>query len=290
MRNKESKNAIKSAEDINKPKKNIFKTIFKWWVLFWILMIIVVIVIGCIKTSNENANFTVLIIHMLVASGMLGIGSLVINVIMLIDMFKKAKAYNRYLEENKIDEQAEETAFKTYINHTRYNQDATAFRAVSMWLRAINNSPKNKSSYINLFLIILFFCCCISFIILSACGLITIALICLGLGFAIILTLLLIHLVHKKVSTNNKNIDFNAPAQLATVKSCVISDESTYTSGSHYSTQTNRILSTTYLVYLDVDGKEKRAYSKNYYNKGDKVYVYPNKKLKNMVIITDKDN
>lgn len=35
---------------------------------------------------------------------------------MLVDFVRQAKAYNQYLEDNNIDERAEEEAFKAYYN------------------------------------------------------------------------------------------------------------------------------------------------------------------------------
>ena len=208
---------------------------------------------------------------------------------MLVKLVKDAKAYNKYLEDNNIDERAEEEAFKTYINNTNHNQEATAFRELSMWLRANKNAPKEKSvrSYVNLVLVILFGCCLIAFVPLLCSGQTFAGLIVWGTAFAIIFILLIIHLVHKKISTNRKNIDRNVPSKLGTVISCTISDESSYGSGKTYHLKTNRILSTTYLIHLDVAGETKKAYSKTFYNKGEKVYVFQNKKLKDMVIIEE---
>ncbi len=217
-------------------------------------------------------------------------GSLAVGIIMLIKMFREAKKYNKYLEDNNIDESAEEEAFKQYINSTRHNIEATSFRSLSLWLRACKDAPKDKSksSWFNLFVIILFLICCLGFIVLGGIGLFPYALGCLGLGFSCIFFLLIKHLVHKKISTSRKNIDMDSPSMLATVISSVISDESSFSTGGRRRTQTTRILSTTYLVYLDVAGEQKKAYSKTFYNKGTKVYVRANKKLKDMVVIDER--
>lgn len=216
-------------------------------------------------------------------------GNFGIVVATFVKLVIDAKAYNRYLEENNVDEREEEEAFKTYINNTAHNQEATAFRDVSMFLRANKNAPKEKGvrSYANLVLVILFLCCLPTFVVLLCAGQRNAGLVVLGAAFGIILVLLTIALVHKKISTNRKNIDRSCPPKTATVISSMISDESTFGSGRRYNLRTNRILSTTYLIYLDVDGETKKAYSKTYYNKGEKVCVYRNKKLKDVVIIKE---
>lgn len=217
------------------------------------------------------------------------LGNLAIVIARFVKLVKEAKAYNKYLEENNVDEREEEEAFKAYINSTSHNQEETAFRSLTLWLRANKNAPKDKSvrSYVNLVLVILFLCCLPTFIVLLNAGQKVAGLSVLGAAFALILALLIINLIHKKISTNKNNIDRSVPAKRATVISCIISDETSYGFGRRYYQKTNRILSTTYLVHLDVDGETKQAYSKTFYNKGETVWVYQNKKLKDVVIIEE---
>ncbi len=215
-------------------------------------------------------------------------GALVVNIIMLVNMVKAAKKYNQYLVDNHIDESAEEAAFIDYINSTHHNIDAASFRSLSLWLRSMKNTPKDTSfrAKFNLFVVILFLVCIVGFPICLGINL-YLGMACIGLGFACILLLLIVHLAHKGIASNRKNIDINTAPQRGTVTACHISDESTFSTGGRRATQTTRILSTTYLVYLDVDGTTKKAYSKQYYNAGDQVYVRQNKKLKDMVIIDE---
>ncbi len=270
-----------------KPKKNTFKKL-KNVLRVWFFICIAIIIFGIVFGPNKNdgkhyVNFAVIFIGM----AMLTVGCLIIAIAMLVELIKDAKAYNKYLEENNIDEREEEEAFKTYINNTNHNQEATAFRALSMWLRVNKYAPKEKGvrSYVNLVLLILFACCSLTFVPLLCAGQIVAGLSILGSAFTLLFALLIINWVHKKISTNSKNIDHNVPSKLATVISCTLCDEGMYSSGQIYSARTNRILFTTYLIALDVDGELKKAYSKTYYNKGEKVNVYQNKKLKDIVII-----
>ncbi len=216
------------------------------------------------------------------------VGSLVVNIIMLVNLVKAAKKYNQYLEDNHIDESAEEAAFIDYINHTRHNIDAASFRSLSLWLRSMKNTPKDTSfrAKFNLFVIILFLACIVGFPVCLGINL-YLGMACLGLGFSCILLLLIVHLTHKRIASNHKNIDLSTAPLRGTVTACHISDESTFSTGGRRATQTTRILATTYLVYLDVDGVPKKAYSKTYYNNGTQVYVRQNKKLKDMVIIDE---
>lgn len=259
----------------------------------WSLITVAMIVIGIVSGPNyDDGKMYVNLPLVLIGIALLIVGDFAIVIAMMVQLVKDAKAYNKYLEDNNIDERAEEEAFKTYINNTNHNQRETAFRSLSLWLRANKNAPKEKSvrSYVNLVLVILFGCCLVAFVPLLCTGQTLAGLIVWGAAFAIIFILLIIHLVHKRISTNRKNIDYNVPTQPATVISCTISDESSYGFGSrNYYHQTNRILSTTYLIHLDVAGETKKAYSKIYYNKGEKLYVYQNKKLKDMVIIRESE-
>ena len=266
------------------------KTLKRFSVI-WNIVSIATMILGFVTGPDKNdGKVYVNLPLVLIGIGMCIIGNFIIAITMLVTVVKEAKAYNQYLEENEIDEKEEEAAFKTYINNTTHNQEATSFRELSMWLRAMKNAPKEKSvrSYVNLVLVILFAGCCLTFVPLLCAGQMIAGLAVFGAAFACIFLLLIIHLVHKKISNNPRNIDQNLAPQCATVQSCTISDESSYGWGSkNYYHQTNRILSTTYLICLDVNGEQKKAYSKTFYNKGEKVYVYQNKKLKDMVIIKE---
>ncbi len=92
-----------------------------------------------------------------------------------------------------------------------------------------------------------------------------------------------VHVIHKRLSSASWNID-RSRREKATVLACMISDESSYSYGVGYNGKTTRILGTTYLVYLDLNGEIKRAYVRKYYNKGETVYEFRNKKLKDMVV------
>ena len=258
--------------------------------LFWSLISLAVLIAGLVfGPDKHDGKVYVNLPVVLTGIAMLVVGDLIITIAMFVSFVKAVKAYNRYLTENNIDERAEEEAFKNYINQTRHNQEAMAFRTFSLWLRANQNAPKDKSfrSYFNLVLVILFLCCLVAFMPLMAWHLVA-GLSTLGTAFGIIILLLIINVTHDKMAANRKNIDYNLPTQIATVISCSINSESSYGFGSdYYGHQTNRILSTTYLIHLDVAGETKKAYSKTYYNKGEKVEVYQNRKLKDAVIIKE---
>ena len=269
-----------------KTKKDPYRRALRLWSLISVVVLVVGLATG---PQRHDGHVYVNLPVVLTGMAMLVVGDLIITIAMFVSFIKAVKAYNRYLTENNIDERAEEEAFKDYINHTRHNQEATAFRAFSLWLRANQNAPKDKSfrSYFNLVMIILFLGCLVAFGPLMACGL-AVGLSVLGAAFGIIILLLIINVTHDKRAANRKNIDYNVPTQMATVISCSINSESSYGFGSdYYGHQTNRILSTTYLIHLDVAGETKKAYSKTYYNKGEKVEVYQNRKLKDAVIIKE---
>lgn len=271
------------------PKNN--KSVLKKVQIALTVVSVAVIILGIVFGPNHNdGKVYVNLPIVLTGIAMCILGNLAIVIAMFVKLIKDAKAYNKYLEENNVDEREEEEAFKAYINSTNHNQEATAFRSLTMWMRANKNAPKDKSvrSYVNLVLVILFLCCLVAFLVVMGINLIA-GLSVLGAAFAIIILLLIINIAHKKISTNKKNIDRSVPAKRATVISCIISDETSYGSGRNYYHQTNRILSTTYLVHLDVDGETKKAYSKIFYNKGETVHVYQNKKLKDVVIIADEE-
>lgn len=274
----------------NDKRIKIYRKVLRWWCIICSILLVLV----CISISIVPESVSYILIF-----GVFGLyagGGLLISFLLLISMIKEikymikeAKKYNQYLEDNCIDEAAEEEAFKAYINSTNLNMDSVNFRELSLWLRNIKNSPKDKSksAWFNLFIIILFLVCLVGFVVFAAIGLLAYAIGSLGLGFACIFLLLIIHLAHKRISTNKKNINKHEPSQPATVIATVICDETTFASGNRPWRKTTRILSTTYLVYLDVAGVQKKAYSKKFYNKGTKVYVYKNKKLKDMVIIDE---
>lgn len=264
-----------------------YQKLLRWWIIISILVIIIGLAFAFPAQADGRHLVNLPIVLIGIAS--ISIGSPIIAIMMLVAFIRQAKAYNKYLEDNNIDERAEEEAFKAYINNTRHNQEATAFRALSLWLRANKNAPKPQGirPWVNLVLLIIFGLCALTFMPLLCAGQMVAGLALFATAFAMIFLLLIIALVHKKIAANPKNIDYNVPSQPATVKSCSISSESSVGSGAHYHLQTNRILSTTYLICLDVGGEEKQAYSKTYYNKGETVRVHQNRKLKNMVIIEE---
>lgn len=267
----------------NSKKRNIYNIA----TVIVILISITLIISGVCVVLNQS-NKVLFLPLVLGGAALMTVGGITINLIRLVNLVKNAKNYNKFLEDNNVNEREEEEAFKTYINNTRHNRNATNFRMLSLWLRSAKNSPKDNSKLakFNLFMVILFFACILGFIVFSIMGLLYVGLACIGLGLFVIILVILIQVIHQKISNNSKNIDeTNAPV-LGTVIACSLSGESSFGSGRDQ-LQTTRIISTTYLVYIDVLGEQKKAYSKRYYNKGEKVYVYQNKKLKDMVKIKE---
>lgn len=212
---------------------------------------------------------------------------LCLNMMHLRRLVREAEAYNQYLADNHIDAAAEEEAFKAYINQTTDNVEADSFRAMALWLRTKPFHPKkhlDPLSIFNLGLLIVFLTCLIAFVVFIIMDMVYIALACFVVAFADIGIILIIHAVHKHIANNPRNINQSLAPQQGTVTACTISDETSVTTGR---TQTTRILSTTYLVDLDVNGEPKKAYTKQPYNPGTTVYVRQNTKLTNMVVIDE---
>lgn len=262
----------------------------KYWKLFRLILLIPVIIfiIGICLMSNNTVNKNVSVGLMIGGAILFAICSLILSIFKFAGLVKSAKKYNEYVDINSLDEKEEERLLKEAINSTSKNRELRNFRSMSLYLKAVKDAPRDTSpmAYFNLAVIVLFIACCIGFVAFSLSGLILIGFICLGVAFLSIIFLLLYHIIHKKMSNSPKNIDFSSISQ-ATVISCTISDEGSMSMGATYN-NTTKILSTTYLVYLDVCGEKKKAYSKTFYNKGDKVAVYMNKKLKDMVKIDER--
>ncbi len=203
------------------------------------------------------------------------------------DIKMSVKEENARAERENADLRQGEEARKAEINATDRNHELTEKRALGAWMRASEDVPrfasKSKAAWVNLACVVLFLAFIVGFIVLAACGLVLYALICLGAGFVIIFVLFAVHVIHKRLSSASWNID-RSRREKATVLACMISDESSYSYGVGYNGKTTRILGTTYLVYLDLNGEIKRAYVRKYYNKGETVYEFRNKKLKDMVV------
>lgn len=265
-------------------KIETLRKLSKIFVFLSIGILIIGIILSVSSSVSNDISFAVLIsgISLVIISGFIS------SLLRLVILIKKAKEYNNEIETKNLDEKEEERVLKETINSTSHNRDTVNLRSMSMYLKTLKESPRDKSAsaYIGLFFIILFVLCIIGFVVFSTMGNILVALICIGVAFLSIIILMIYHLVHKKIANSDKNIDYSISYQ-ATVTACVMSDESSVSSGARCN-NTSRVLSTTYLVYLDVYGEQKKAYSKTFYNKGDKVLVYANKKLKNMVKIVEK--
>lgn len=269
-------------KDKKNGKFNIYRIIFGTWLIASITIVIVSIVLAFFNDGYVNVP--------LLLTGIISLfgGAFIYSVFLIVYLFVKANKYNKYLEENNIDERAEEQVFKEYINTTRHNRYAVIFRSISMWLRTVKRTPKKASNIVfSIGFVVVFVGCIIAFIIFTGLGNTFWALLSWGIGAGVFFIVLFSHLIYVKLSTSTKNIDTTAPSQPATVTACTLSSESYMSSGSHYATNTTRILGTTYLLYLNINGEQKRAYSKKYYNAGETVYVYLNKKLKDIVIFDE---
>ena len=109
-------------------------------------------------------------------------------------------------------------------------------------------------------------------------GHIVLGFVCLG-GFAgIIILAMVIVTVRQRISMSGKGYD-PLSAKKGRVIACTLSGQSSVN---------DRITSTVYKVRIDVDGEEKIAYSWEYYNQGDEIFVLSHKKRKNPVSIIDK--
>ena len=92
-------------------KNDILKKTLIIQVFISIAVILVGILFGPNKSDGHHyVNLPVILIGIV----MLFVGSFIISIAMLVNLIKEAKAYNKYLEENNIDEKQEEEAFKIY--------------------------------------------------------------------------------------------------------------------------------------------------------------------------------
>ena len=254
-----------------------------------LILVVILLLVGWFVGAyyfGPAFSFTVILIIM---AGMVAYG-LGTNLVNLQRLVRAAEAYEQYLADNHIDLAAEEEAFKAYINRTGQNLDAESLRAMVHWLRAKTLHPQKHLTPLavfNLGLLILFFTGIFAFVVFMIMDLIYLAVACIGIAFVAFLILLGVHLVHKHIANNPKNVDRSLAPLRATVTACTISDETSTTTGARRRTHTTRILSTTYLVYLDVEGQAKIAYSKRPYNPGTTVYIRENRKLKNTVVIDE---
>lgn len=258
-----------------------------------------------IYQKNESAEMVLRILgfSLFGLAFLVGIAGGLINSKNLIKRIKEEK--NKQRERYEEDKSAWEEEAIEFINDTGYGEEHKKRIAVR-WLFHLGNAKKNikyfsnKSRILGGIMITICALLAISIVPLFAFGKTVAALIVLGSFFAIFIASAIINSIIEKKSIsrgvkykreimNGKMSDCEEKA--AKVIGCILSSESSFSSGgaaNRYYNERTKILSTTYRVIVDVDGEEKTAFSKKFYNEGDIVRVVTKPNVKWASILQDK--
>lgn len=113
------------------------------------------------------------------------------------------------------------------------------------------------------------------------------ALVCMGIFAGTILLSLIIKVILEKTSMSKRINPDKCDICEGVVRACLLSSMGSVGGGHRHST--TRVCSVTYRIVVIVDGKDYNAYSRNFYNVGDKVTVAVKRSGRGVAQIIEKD-
>lgn len=215
-------------------------------------------------------------------------GSFLLSIIMLFAMAQRAKSEIKAesaenaadrLDASQAESESIETINETYGAENQVEQGVRMMKQVGRAWKASSVGDKIKG----MLFLVTFLACCALFVVFTSIGHPIWGVIALGVGAGMILISLLVVKMKERISLSGaKHIKSDSRIKCGTVTSCVLSSESSYSSGAHSST---RIVSTVYKVNVDIDGEIKTGYTRDFYNEGDEVTVLNRPTSKSITII-----
>ncbi|MDE6398022.1 MAG: hypothetical protein K2L51_01745 [Clostridiales bacterium] len=219
------------------------------------------------------------------STGALFGGAFVVSVVMLIGMFVRAKRHTVSPQTGETLSEAEsEAQMRARVNSTSYTENK---EALAQWQFSHLKETFRHSSHKEKTLGCLFLCWLLGLFVaipIFAAFRIVPGVIACFCGFCgTILLAGIISAVHQKCMRSEKRFD-PTRTYCGEVRSCTVS--SSTSTGS----RSTRIMSVTYRIVLSVDGAEKIAYSREFYETGEKVRVWLHKKNAKAAYIVDREN